>query len=216
MGCALVCSGVCVCVCERTRMELRALEFGIDVGVCVVLFLQWLVFGVIVDTVGNDPDTRKAVSLYLAASTSGVVGFRTARSYLFLWSENDPSDRPKTIVGMFADVVSLTQAFGMAFCCVRVWTLDVDHKFQTNSFLDNLGTSVFEMSMIQSGVGYVAEVPVNAGERIVAWMAAYVGGVLCVNLFFISLLLGRRGWWNFDPERVAFQKEAQSLPRLYM
>jgi len=29
-----------------------------------------------------------------------------------------------------------------------------------------------------------------------AWMAAYLGGVLCTNLFLVSVVLGRRGYWD--------------------
>jgi hypothetical protein len=48
-------------------------------------------------------------------------------------------------------------------------------------------------------VGWAAEAPYILGERIAAWCAAYLGGVLGVNLFLVSLVFGRRGWWNFPP-----------------
>ena len=54
-------------------------------------------------------------------------------------------------------------------------------------------------------VGWAAEAPVIVGERIAAWCAAYLGGVLGVNLFLVSLVFGRRGWWNFKPEERAYE-----------
>ena len=46
-----------------------------------------------------------------------------------------------------------------------------------------------------AGVGYVAIAPITFGERMVAWLAAYVGGLLATSMFFASAVLGNRAYW---------------------
>jgi hypothetical protein len=48
---------------------------------------------------------------------------------------------------------------------------------------------------VQAGVGYVAVSPTTFGERMVAWLAAYVGGVLATSMFYASVVLGNRAYW---------------------
>ena len=170
-----------------------------DASIALGLFLHWLVVGIVVDQTGNSVDARKWASLWLFIATVGTNVFTIGRSYIYLSSGGDPSKRPETMFGLFCEIVSLAQAWGLSFCFVRVWELEADHPFQTKPFLHNVGNSVFEMSLVQAGVGWAAEAPVTVGERAVAWCAAYIGGVLAVNLFFISVLLGRRAWWASAP-----------------
>ena len=170
-----------------------------DALVCTAIFVHWLFVGMIVDQTGNSVDARKIASLWIAMVTLGSNVITIGRSYVFL-GENKAKERPETIFGLFFEIVSLAQGWGALFCYVRVWGLDADHPFQTRDFLHNIGNSVFEMSLVQAGVGWAAEAPVTVWERIAAWCAAYIGGVLCVNLFFLSLVFGRRGWWNFRPD----------------
>lgn len=179
--------------------------FLLDAAVCVLLFVHWLVVAVVIDATGNTEDGRKYASLWLFIATMGTNAATLVRSYLFLSNGNDPKNRPETVFGMFSEIVSIAQGWGTLFCFVRVWGLEADHPFQTKPFLHNVANSVFEMSLVQAGVGWAAEAPITLGERIAAWCAAYIGGVLCVNLFLVSLVFGRRGWWN-HPDTRAYER----------
>lgn len=190
----------------------------VDAGVTIALFVHWLVVGIIVDETGNSEGARKAASMWLAIATLGTNAFTLARSYLFLTSGGDPSRRPETVIGMFCEIVSLAQGWGTLFCVVRVWGLYEDgvlmlHPFHTKPFLHNIANSIFEMSLVQAGVGWAAEAPITVGERIAAWCAAYVGGILCVNLFLVSLVFGRRGWWTNEAAPTPPRGEFMSLIR---
>jgi len=177
----------------------------VDASVCTAIFVHWLVVGIIVDQTGNSVDARKYASLWIAIATLGSNIVTIGRSYVFFTGRDNPKKRPETIFGLFCEIVSLAQGWGALFCFVRVWGLEADHPFQARDFLHNIGNSVFEMSLVQAGVGWAAEAPVIVGERIAAWCAAYLGGVLGVNLFLVSLVFGRRGWWNIQPEERAYE-----------
>ena len=188
-------------------MERSAIPgFLLDASVALGLFIHWVLVGIVVDQTGNHVDGRKIASLWLFIATVGTNILTLGRSYLFLQGRQDPGSRPETIFGLFCEIVSLAQGWGTAFCFARVWSLESDHAFQAKPFLHNVGNSVFEMSLVQAGVGWAAEAPITIGERIAAWCAAYLGGVLGVNLFLVSLVMGRRGWWaNADTSAPPYQ-----------
>lgn len=121
----------------------------VDVGVTLVIFIHWMVVGAVVDGMGNDEGARKGWSLWVAIFTVIVNIYTLWRSYGVLYRGDDPSDHPETILGMFAEIVSLAQCWGALFCCVRVWSLEPLHPFQSRPLLHNLGNSVFEMSLVQ-------------------------------------------------------------------
>lgn len=180
--------------------------FLLDACIATMLFVHWFVVGAIVDQTGNHEEARKYASLWLCIATIGTNAFTLGRSYLFFQGQQDPAKRPETTVGLFCEIVSLAQGWGTAFCFVRVWSLEPDHPFQKRPFLHNIGNSVFELSLVQAGVGWAAEAPVTVGERVVAWCAAYIGGVLCLNLFLVSVVLAHRGWWvNAGASAPAYQ-----------
>lgn len=176
----------------------------LDASVCIALFLHWITVGIIVDATGNNTDARKAASVWLAVATIGSNVATIGRSYVFHTGRDDPKQRPESIFGLFCEIVSLAQGWGTGFCVARVFSLEADHPFQSRPFLHCIGNSVFEMSLVQAGVGWAAEAPITLAERISAWCAAYLGGVLGVNLFLVSLVFGRRGWWNFAPAERAY------------
>lgn len=175
----------------------------LDSFVAVGLFVHWFTVGLIVDAAaGNTNDARKAGSVWVAVATLGVNGITLVRSYVFI-QKDSPERRPETVLGLFFEIVALAQGWGALFCAARVWSLEASHPFNTKPFLHNIANSVFEMSLVQAGVGWAAEAPRTLAECIAAWCAAYLGGVLCVNLFLISLVFGRRGWWNFTSDQWA-------------
>lgn len=176
----------------------------IDSFVAVGLFVHWLAVGLIVDeAAGNTDAARKAGSTWVAVVTLGVNVSTLVRSYVLI-RKDLPQHHPETVLGLFFEIVSLAQGWGTLFCAARVWSLEAGHPFNAKPFLHNVANSVFEMSLVQSGVGWTGEAPRTLAECITAWCAAYVGGVLCVNLFLVSLVFGRRGWWNFTSDQRAY------------
>ena len=166
----------------------------VDTGVTLGLFLNWVVVALIVDHAA-DGEGRKGASLYLAIS-SLVVNFAALyRSFSGIGDNEYARNHPETVLGLFFELVSLAQGWGCAFCAARVWSLDSTAAFHADPFLHQLGNSIFEMSLVQSGTGWAADPPYTLAERAVAWAAAYIGGILVMNIFIVSVVLSRRGWW---------------------
>ena len=170
-----------------------------DVAVLVVILLQWIVVSLVVDSAGADAGARRAASLYLALSSVSVNAYTIYGSFRVLGKTDVPTE---TVLGLFCEVVSMAQAWGCAFCAARTWSLADDHPFHQNSFIQNSADSVFEMSLVQAGVGWAAAAPTTLTERLVAWCTAYVGGVLVVNMFLVSIILNRRGYWTAAPPSI--------------
>lgn len=166
-----------------------------DFAALILVFLQWLVVSIAVDGAGGDIGPRKVASLYLTISTLVIVFFRLYRSFRWLGKPDAPAE---SLLGLFSEVVNLTQAWGVSFCAARTWSLPDDNIFHTNKFLHNNADSVFEMGLVQAGVGWAAAYPVTFVERLVAWLAAYVGGVFAMNMFIVSIVLGNRAHWKRD------------------
>jgi hypothetical protein len=159
---------------------------------CTVLF-NWLGAAAIADAFSPTVNAKRAVSVYVATIAVAVNGYSLARSASFLGKGDAPKE---SIPGLFAEIVNLTQVWGTLFAVARYFSLPDDHDFYARSLLRVVSESIFEMSLVQAGVGWAAEAPVTVLERLVAWMAAYLGGVLCTNLFLVSVVLGRRGYWD--------------------
>ena len=159
---------------------------------CTVLF-NWLGAAAIADAFSPTVNAKRAVSVYVATIAVAVNGYSLARSASFLGKGDAPKE---SIPGLFAEIVNLTQVWGTLFAVARYFSLPDDHDFYARSLLRVVSESIFEMSLVQAGVGWAAEAPVTVLERLVAWMAAYIGGVLCTNLFLVSVVLGRRGYWD--------------------
>jgi hypothetical protein len=131
--------------------------------------------------------------VYVATIAVVVNGYSLWRSASFLGKGEAPKE---SIPGLFAEIVNLTQVWGTLFAVARYFSLPDDHAFYARPLLRVVSESIFEMSLVQAGVGWAAEAPVTFFERLIAWMAAYIGGVLCTNLFLVSVVLGRRGYWD--------------------
>lgn len=171
----------------------------------VVLF-HWIVIALVVDAAAPDSlETRKGVSIYVAVFSLGVNIWSFGRSFSFLGGPNAPTE---SIFGLFAEILNLTQLWGTMYAAARYWSLPEDHLHMRHSFLHAESESIFEMSLVSAGVGWSSEAPVTLAERLVAWLAAYVGGLLLTNMFLLSIVMGRRGYW----EREAAGGSYTSVP----
>jgi len=171
----------------------------LDVAVAVGLFVYWLTVGLITDAVDASLSARKGISLGLALSCLGVSGYRIYGSFQLLGTPAEKS-APETIIGVFSEIVSLTETWGVCFAAARTWSLPEGHEFHSRTFLTYNADSVFEMGLVQAGVGWAAAAPITFSERAVAWCAAYIGGVLITNLYLLSIVVSRRGWWSLPQE----------------
>jgi len=178
-----------------TRAPRYASGFVVDFGVVVALFLQWLVVSLVVDATGGSIDSRKGASVWLSISSLLLNGYMLYRSFRLLGTPREASRAPETVLGIFAEIVAMTQTWGVCFVAARTWSLPSGDPFHDNTFLTNTADSVFEMGLVQAGVGWAAAAPVSFSERLVAWLAAYVGGVLVMNLYLLTIVASQRGWW---------------------
>lgn len=173
--------------------------FGLirDVVISLALFSQWVLVGTLVDTITDaELATRRAASLYLAVSTLGVNAGSLFASFMSTGSSEEANKNQETLLGLFFEVVTSVQGWGMAFCAARLWSLEEDHYFMQDPFTYQLADSVFEMTLVQTGVGFANAVPLTTvAEKVVSWFTCMVGGVLTVNFFLASVILGRRAWW---------------------
>lgn len=174
-------------------MEFPTRELLQDVGLLVLVFANWTLTSLIADAFTDSLVARRVCSVYIAVFASAVNGLSICRSWMFLGSEDAP---PESIIGLFSEVCNLSQAWGALFAAARYFALPGDNKFFTNTLLNAQSESVFEMALVQSGTGWVAAAPTTTLERIVAWAAAYIGGMLCTNMFLLSVVLSRRGYWE--------------------
>lgn len=180
----------------------------LDVGTAVALLVNWLAVSLIVDATSEHDEnsgTRKGASLWLLFSSLGLTTLSTWRSFRIFGDPNAATKAPETVLGVFSEIVAWAETWGVCFLAARTWSLPDDHAFHTNHFLHNVGNSVFEMSLVQAGVGWAADPPATFSERVVAWAAAYIGGVLITNLYLLSIVLTRRGWWTLPVEPVPIE-----------
>lgn len=165
-----------------------------DAAFLAAVFLNWLVVSLVVDAAApNDLGVRKGASTYIAVFSIVVNVWSFGRSVSFLGSKDAP---PESIFGLFAEIVNLSQVWGALYAAGRYWSLGDDHAYMTHPLLHTVSTSMFEMALVQAGVGWASEAPTTVSERIVAWAAAYIGGVLVTNMFLLSIVMGRRGFWE--------------------
>jgi hypothetical protein len=172
--------------------------FLLDLVVALGLLIHWLVIGVVVDEAKLD-GWHKGASLYLAIVTLSVNAATLARSFSILGDALPGESHSETVVGMFLEICSLAQGWGCAFAAAREWSLPSDNAYFNDPFLHKVGNSIFEMSLVQAGVGWAAAAPYTLAERTVSWCAAYIGGIFVMNMYVISVVLARRGWWHAVP-----------------
>jgi hypothetical protein len=164
-----------------------------DFSVLVVVFLQWLILSLAIDAAGGEHGARKAVTMYLGLSSLAVCTYQLYTSFQWI---GKPTAPPESLIGLFYEIVNLTQGFGTMFCAARTWSLPTDNTFHDNTLLHQNADSIFEMGLVQAGVGWASAFPITFSERLVAWMAAYIGGVFAMNMFLISVVLTKRGYWE--------------------
>jgi len=164
-----------------------------DLSLALLVLANWVVTGLVADyIVVDNKHTKQALSVWVAVFSTGINGMSFVRSFNMVGFPNAPRE---TLIGLWSEVVNLTQMWGALFCLARYFSLDDGHQFFQHGLLENIGESVWEMSFVQAGVGYVAIAPITFGERMVAWLAAYVGGLLATSMFFASVVLGNRAYW---------------------
>ena len=166
-----------------------------DIGLFLLVFLHWILTSVIVDATTNDIETKKRVSVWIFVFSALVNAFSISRSWMFLGTGRGP---PETIVGIFFEIVNLVQIWGSAFAMSRYYSRDpeVDIEWFNATLLNSEFVSFVEMSLVSGGVGFTTFLPETIFERLVTWLASYVGGVLCTNIFLLSVVLSRRGFWE--------------------
>ena len=173
-----------------------AMGFVADAARTLVVFSQWTLVSVIVDlSLDGDIGWRKCAALYLTVSTFVVNAYGLLKSYAALGERGLRPEYRETIFGLFLEVINVMQAFGIAWATARLFSLDPygsASAFHEQSFLSQLGNGIFEMSFVVAGVGWAATPPTTLSEKIVAWLAATIGGVLVMNLFLVGVVLGRR------------------------
>jgi len=194
-------------------MKYPTLELLRDAGLLLFVFANWIMTSLIADAATSDVVARRVCSVYIAFVACGVNSYNIVRSWRFLGASTAPSE---SVVGIFLEICNLTQAWGSLFAAARYFSLSDDDPFFTHSLIRVQAESIFEMSLVQSGTGWAATAPTTAAERIVAWMAAYVGGVLCTNMFLLSVVLSRRAFWQGDNsnDESVYRRPALAMPLL--
>lgn len=189
---------VCTVAMARSSLSMAALRETVRDGIFLgVVFVNWIITAVIVDAAAPDSlAARKGVSIYVAIVSLAVNGYSFGRSFSFLGGADAPTE---SIFGLFAEILNLTQLWGTAYAAARYWSLPETHAHMSHSLLHAESESIFEMSLVQAGVGWSSEAPVTLIERLVAWLAAYVGGLLLTNIFLLSIVISRRGYWERAP-----------------
>jgi hypothetical protein len=168
-------------------------KFLIDLSLLVLVLTNWILVCGVTDATTDSKVIRQWVSVYIAVF-SFLVNFLNV---LYSWSYIGSKDAPReSIIGLFCQICNQTQVWGSLFASARYWSLEEGNSFYANSLMQAESESMFEMSLVQSGTGWAATVPTTAMERVVAWATAYIGGILCTNMFLMSVVLSRRGYWD--------------------
>lgn len=174
----------------------------IDIAVAAFLLFHVLIVALAVDaastgTAEDDREPRRWASLWIGVINSAILSYSFYRSFSYIGDASALTHSPETIFGVFAEIVSITFCFGPLFCAARTWSAASDSPFHSKSFLHNSFDSVFEMSLVQAGVGFTGnDVPTTSLEKLAAWGAAFVGGTLITNLLLLSTVFSRRAWFS--------------------
>jgi hypothetical protein len=147
-----------------------------DVGLTAFQLCHAILIGYFVDAAGNGESLKKGVAIYLPCIHFAIACFLLWQNYVKVGTKGAARKNPETLLGLWCEVINVVLAFGCLFNCARVWALPSTDPFNSNPFLHNLADSVYESSMVQFGVGYVAAAPTTLLERLVTFLTAYVGG----------------------------------------
>ena len=120
-----------------------------DLYLALVVLGNWVLAGLVADYIApNDKRTKQALSIWVAVFSVGINGMSFVRSFTLVGSPNAPRE---TLIGLWAEVLNLTQVWGALFCLTRYFSLDDTHTFFQNGLLNNIGESVWEMGLVQVG-----------------------------------------------------------------
>ena len=168
-----------------------------DVSLFLLVFTHWLVVSLVVDAVTEDVAAKKVASVWIFAVSALVNLFSITRSWMLLGTGKGP---PETIVGLFIEVVNLSHVWGSFFAVARLFSHDGAGILFDQTLLEVEFECLIEMGLVSGGVGFTTLLPTTTFERIVTWLAAYVGGLLVTNMFLLSVVLSRRGYWERVPQ----------------
>lgn len=172
-----------------------------DAGLTLFQLLHAILVGFFVDQAGNGEALKKGAALYLPLIHFAIVSYLLWTTYMKIGTKDGAKKNPETLIGIWLEIVNIVLAFGVLFNAARVWGLPSENEFHLNPFLHNLADSVYESSMVQFGVGYVAAAPTTLVERLVTFLTAYVGGLLFVNILLLNVVFGRRFWASLPEEK---------------
>ncbi len=164
-----------------------------DLGLLFLVFANWTLASGLLDSLTSSMVARQMCAAYIATVACAANAFSIWSSWSFLGAADAP---PETLLGLFAEICNLAQAWGALFAAVRYFSLPEDDPFFDYSFTRAQFESIFEMSLVQAGVGWTSTVPTTVIEKVVAWSATFIGGVLCTNMFLLSVVLSQRGFWQ--------------------
>ena len=186
-----------------------------DISLFALVLFHWTIVSVTVDASTNDVGVRKGVSVWIFVFAAVVNGISISQSWMFLGTGKGPSE---TIIGLFFEVINLTHVWGSAFAVSRFYSRDqtVDVLFYNQTLLAVEFESWVEMGLVNAGVGFTSLLPETVFERVVTWLAAFVGGMLITNMFLLSVVLSRRGFWDrsvdsYEPAATATTTGSQKL-----
>lgn len=179
-------------------MTARATSLLKDASLLLLVCVHWVAASLIADATTDSTHAKRAVSVWTFVFAAVVNLFSVTRSWMFLGSGNGP---PETIVGIFFEIVNVSNVWGSLFAVARLFSRDetVDPALFNQTVFEIQFESFVEMGLVSGGVGFTTLVPTTTSERVVTWLATYVGGVLITNMFLLAVVLTRRGFWERAP-----------------
>ena len=166
-----------------------------DAALFVVVLAHWVAASAILDAISSDTAAKKGVAVWILVFSGLVNLFSISRSWMFLGTGKGP---PETIIGIFLEVVNITFVWGAFFTVARLFSHAEaeDPALFNQTLLQVEFQSFVEMALVSGGVGFTTLLPTTTFERLVTWLSAYVGGLLVTNMFLLSVILSRRGFWE--------------------
>lgn len=141
---------------------------------------------------------EKWVVLIVAAIVNAYTWYKIYSTTRRIGSDDAAQKNPETVLSIFAHVLNVMQSFGLLLATAQYFSRQETDAMFASSLLDNTASAVLNSALVQSGVGLVDLTPKTVLEKIVIWLTAYVGGILVVNIFLITVLFTRRAWFNQD------------------
>jgi hypothetical protein len=178
---------------ERDNMKRKDVGMLCDIAWFCLVLVHWLIISCVVDACTESVDVRKSVSIWFFLFALAINGINITRSWMFLGTHDTP---PETLIGLFFEIINLTHVFGSLFAVARYFSLESTHPVFNMSLVELQFDSYIEMALVSAGVGFVSATPTTTFEKMVVWLAAYIGGVLCTSMFLSGVVLSRRAFWE--------------------